>query len=286
MCIYLFHCLFSSFSLSVSIGLVRCFPMIAVVNAQLFTTCHAGVAPSIRFWFSFRKPSVHTEFGYHFTHWGGEILWGIHGPILHPKPTEASRIPRGHGSDTDFNWQLFCFRGIVSVHVCLNLCVCVCVRACVRACMHARVHMCVPACLPACVCLHSCIPVNVALCVYVILYIYTDICTYIYLCIGCCRTMLGVWVNSVREDEKQILFVVRAKLRRMCEFSLEFLQSAPFHSVALFSLAFSKMDKSKARVSFLASRPWQHSQDTSQLLAASSDDDEVMLNVLRCQLTY
>ena len=91
-------------------------------------------------------------------------------------------------------------------------------------------------------------------------------------------------MNSVREDER-LLFVIRAKLRRMCEFSLEFLQSALSHSVVLFSLTFSKMDNPKARVSFLARRPWQHSQDTSLLLAPSSDDDEVMLNVLRCQLT-
>ena len=77
-------------------------------------------------------------------------------------------------------------------------------------------------------------------------------------------------MNSVREDERQILFVIPARSRMMCEFSLEFLQSAPFHSVVLFALAFSKMDKSKARVSFLARHPWQHSQDTSLQLAPSS----------------
>ena len=236
MCICLFHCLFSSFSLSLSVCLIRCFPMIAVVNAQLFRACHAGVAPSIRFWFSFRKPSVHTEFGYHFAHWGGEILWGIHGPILHPKPTKASRVPRGHGSDTDFNRQLFYFRGIVSVHLSvwtsLSVCVCVCVCMCARVCMHA----CMCACLPVCVCvfaqLHPSECCSVRVCDFVHIYRHMYIHIFMYRMLQNDAWSFG-WIQLERMKDRYYLWYQQD--RGWCA-SFHWSFFSQHHFILLFSL--------------------------------------------------
>ena len=149
---------------------------------------------------------------------------------------------------------VFCLRSLFPAYACECVCVCGCVRACVcvRACARVCVCVCVCACVRACVrafvCVRACVCVRVRACVCV--------CVWLWLLL-----LLFLFVD--------VLLLLILMLFYRLHNNVHLCDVARPHTLNV-SVLLKEIRCTRAKFYSV----W------------GDDDDELMLNVLRCHLTY